>query len=295
MIPQAPAPTPDPITSTDQNRSRAASGLGQIDIDLIRPNPKQPRQHFDEASLFDLANSLKLKGVLQPVLVRPVDEGRFELVVGERRWRAAQQAGLHKIPAVVQEIPEERLLETALIENIQREELNPMDEAQAYRTLLDELGLSQQEVAERVGKQRATVANMIRLLSLAKPVQAMVRSGAISMGHARALASVSEPTRQIALAERTTRKGLSVRQVEELVAQEQVEGPGIQQVPVARRRDPNVVAAEESLQKALGTKVRIVEGRKKGGRLELHFHSQEELSRIYDLILDAVRGREAEA
>ena len=293
LIPETPRRKSEPITDGNQTRTKVDGLLKQIDIDLISPNRKQPRQSFDEAALFELANSLKSKGFIQPIVVRPAEDDRFELVAGERRWRAAQQAGLLRIPAIIREIPDEQLLETALIENIQREELNAMDEAGAYRTLVEELGLSQQDVAQRVGKQRATVANMLRLLSLEKPVQEMVRSGSLSMGHARALVAVGEPTRQINLAMRVAREGLSVRQVESL-ATKQVQALGTQRTRPAMRRDPNVVAAEEALQRVLGTRVRIFEG-KKGGRLELYFHNKEELSRVYDLIFGAAGGRANEA
>jgi ParB family chromosome partitioning protein len=258
-----------------------------IDLDLIGPNRRQPRQRFDAESLDELANSLKEKGLIQPVVVRPAGDGKFELVVGERRWRAAQRAGLLKIPAIVREIPEERLLEVALVENIQREELNPIDEAQAYRTLINDIGLTQQEVAQRVGKQRPTIANMLRLLALPTPVQEMVRTGALSMGHARAITTLESPARQEEVAARVTREDLSVRQTERLVAWFAARTPPAKQRP-APRRDPNVVAAEEALQRALGSRVRIVQGRK-GGRIELYFYSPEELDRIYDLVLEASR------
>jgi ParB family chromosome partitioning protein len=286
LIPEAPAKKPAPITNGDSGGSR---DLRQIDIDLIRPNPKQPRGEMNEETLETLAASLAERGVLQPVLVRPAAEGRFEIVAGERRWRAAQRAGLLKIPAIVREIPDDRLLETALVENIQREELNPMDEAEAYQVLIDEIGLKQDEVARRVGKQRATVANALRLLSLGPRVQAMVRAGKIGMGHGRALASLENRSLQEDLAKRVAREDLSVRQVENLVARlRKVGEPGR---PRSKpKRDPNVVAAEEKLQRALGTKVRIFQG-KKGGRMELHFYSTEEMNRVYDLVLGAARQR----
>jgi len=260
-----------------------------LDLDLIRPNPRQPRQDFDETGLEALAGSLKEDGVLQPIVVRPAGSGRFEIVAGERRWRAAQRAGLLKVPAMVRDVPEDRRLELALIENLQREELNPMEEAQAYRALLDEFGWTQAELAAKVGKQRATVANSVRLLGLPRPVQDRVRAGAISMGHARALAAVEDAALQTEIAGRIEREGLSVRQVEQLVqrraAVKSVAAPA-RQVP----RDPNVVAAEESLQRTLGTRVRIVE-RSKGGTIEVTYHGHEELMRLYDVLAKASRVR----
>ncbi len=229
---------------------------------------------------------MRSAGVLQPVVVRPKD-GAFELIAGERRWRAAQMAGLPKIPAIVREVPDEKLLEVALIENVQREALNPMDEARAYRVLTTELGLSQQEVAERVGKQRATIANALRLLALPEAVQQMVRRGELSAGHARALLVAVDPARQIELARRAVAEGLTVRHLEGLAARDRAlkaKAGGR-----ALRRDPNVVAAEERLQRALGTRVRIFQGIR-GGRIELYFHSDEELSGLYERLIAASRS-----
>jgi len=280
LIPEAPVRVPVPV---------AAQGVQLIDVDRIRANRKQPRQRFDEEALEALSRSLKSEGVLQPVLVRPLPDGRFEMVAGERRWRAAQRAGLLKIPAVVREVPDERLMEIALIENLQREDLNPIEEAQAYRTLLETLGLKQQDIADRVGKQRATVANTLRLLSLSSPVQERLRKGELTMGQGRALAALSDQRDQEQIAEKAIRLGLSVRQVEALVSQALKGGAERKERSVARR-DPNVVAAEETLQRAIGTRVRIIEGRK-GGRIELHFYSPEEMQRVYQLVLEVARRK----
>jgi ParB family chromosome partitioning protein len=286
LIPEAPQKGPVAVQELDPAVAADERVLELIDLDLIRPNRRQPRQQFDEGALDELANSLKNKGLIQPVVVRKLPEGSFELVVGERRWRAAQRAGLLQIPCIVREIPEDHLLEVALIENVQREELNPIDEAQAYRTLIEDLGLTQQEVSERVGKQRATIANIMRLLSLPGPVQEMIRAGTLTTGHAKAVASVG-PDRQEELARRIASEGLSVRQAERLATWFTSQAPVVKP-RAAPRRDPNLVAAEETLQRALGTRVRIVQG-KKGGRIELHFHGDEELSRVYDLVLGAAR------
>jgi len=263
--------------------------LHLLDLDLIRPNPRQPRQDFDEAALEALAGSLKDDGVLQPIMVRPAGGGRYEIVAGERRWRAAQRAGLLKVPAVVREVPEGRRLELALIENLQREGLNPIEEAQAYRALLDEFGWTQAELATKVGRQRATVANSLRLLSLPRPVQDRVRAGAISMGHARALAAVEQAGLQTELAGRIEREGQSVRQVEQLVQRAASAKPGgVATQPTGR--DPNVVSAEQNLQRALGTRVRIVE-KAKGGTIEVTYSGHEELMRLYDVLAKASRVR----
>jgi len=290
LIPRKPpAGAPKPVASTAP--TPASGSVLEIDLDRIRPNREQPRERFDPEALADLAASLRTAGVIQPVVVRKVDGERFELIAGERRWRAAQLAGLLRIPAVVREVPDDRLLEVALIENLQREELNAIEEAAAYRALIEDLELTQADVAERVGKNRATVSNALRLLTLAKAVQERVRSGAISAGHARALAGLSSQAEQVRLAERVEREDLSVRDVERLVARgsRQADGPGTSRSRA--KRDPNVEAAEERLQQMLGTRVRIVQGRKGAGRLELHFYSEEELQRLYDVVAKAARTK----
>jgi ParB family chromosome partitioning protein len=268
-------------------------GLTEIDIDMIRPNPRQPRESFEAGALEELSSSLKKQGVLQPIVVRSIVSGGYEIVVGERRWRAAQQAGLLKVPAVVRPIADDQLLETALIENVQRENLNPIEEARAYRAILQEGRLSQEELASRVGKQRATVTNALRLLALPDDVQERIRSGQLSMGHGRALLGLPSAEEQRKLAERAARDRLSVREVETIVAK-----AGRQPTAIGRgkvqRRDPNVVAAEEALQSALGTRVRILQG-SKGGRIEIHFHDSDELERVYDLVLEASRVRRKSA
>jgi ParB family chromosome partitioning protein len=286
LIPEAPKRKPAQETSPAR---LATDGLQQLDIDKIWPNRAQPREQFDQERLDELARSLKTQGVLQPVIVRPSDGGTFELIAGERRWRAAQLAGLLKIPAVIREVTDDKLLELALIENLQREELNPIEEATAYQSLINDLGLSQQDVADRVGKQRATVANALRLLNLPVEVQAMVQGGQLTAGHAKSLAGLPDTQAQIELAKRIVTEGLSVRAVEQLLRRSDPSRK--KAASKVEPRDPNVVAAEEALQSAMGTKVRIAQSRKGAGRLELHFYSAEELDRIYDLILKAARRK----
>ena len=287
LIPEAPvrskptAPAAEPSNQTE--------GLRQIDIDLIQPNREQPREDFDEIHLEELAASLKEQGVLQPVLVRPAHGGRYELIAGERRWRAAQLAGLMKLPAVVRDVPDERLLEIALIENIQREELNAIEEATAYQTLINETGLTQQQIADRVGKQRATVTNALRLLNLPTEVQDLLRVGLITSGHAKALAALANSRAQIELAQRVVAEGLSVRNVESEVARSSKKSPARSDRRETSEPDPNVAAAEERLQGAIGTRVRIIQGRSGKGRLELHFFSPDELDRLYEMVLNASR------
>jgi ParB family chromosome partitioning protein len=260
----------------------------RIEVSKIRPNPRQPRQSFDEAALDELARSLRTQGVIQPVVVRALPDGHFELVAGERRWRAAQRAGIHKIPAVVRDVPDEQLLELALIENLQREELNAIEEAEAYRILIDDLELTQNEVAERVGKQRTTVANALRLLNLPEPVKAMVRNRELSMGHARALLALEDAKAIEALAHRILAEGLSVRDVESRAKRPAGTQPRAGRP--TRPIDPNIAAAEATLQRILATKVRIG-GNGKVGRVEIHYHSADELDRVYRVIVDAGKKR----
>ena len=260
----------------------------RIEVSKIRPNPRQPRRSFDDAGLDELASSLKAQGLLQPVVVRPLSEGQYELIAGERRWRAAQRAGIHQIPAVVRDVPDEKLLELALIENLQREELNAIEEAKAYRILVDDLELTHNEIAQRVGKQRTTVANALRLLNLPETVKDMVRGRLISMGHARALLALEDAKAIESLARRVVAEGLSVREVESQAKRPAGVKPraGRPSKPI----DPNVAAAEATLQRVLGTKVRIA-GNGTVGRLEVHYHSAEELDRVYRLIVDSGKKR----
>ena len=293
LIPQAPKaagpPSPPRVATEEAKPAAGASGEVHLDIDRIHPNPRQPRQDFDEQALAELTQSLKSKGLIQPVVVRPREDGHFELIAGERRWRAAQRAGLHRIPAVIRNVPDAHLLELALIENVQRAELNAIEEAQAYQILLQDLQLTQEAVADRVGKSRVTVTNVLRLLQLPRQVQERVRRGRLSMGQARAILGVPTANGQIELAEKVEKEGWSVRQVEAWVARQ-----GKAQATSSRQRasgkDPNVEAAEQKLQRVLGTRVRIV-GRGKGGRLELHYFGPEELDRLYNLLLETGKRR----
>lgn len=284
-IPRPPGP------STQQTAPSTPTGRPfelRLEVSKIRPNPRQPRQSFDAAALEELAQSLKNQGVLQPVVVRPAGDGTYELVAGERRWRAAQRAGIHQIPAVVRDVPDGKLLEIALIENLQREELNAIEEAEAFKILIDDLNLTQGEVAERVGKQRTTVANALRLLQLPRAVQDLVRNRSISMGHARALLALEDPRAIEMMAERIVADGLSVRDIERRARRPQ--GTGARSGRPPRPVDPNVAAAEEAMQRAVGTRVRIVGGAKTG-RIELHYHSADELDGLYKLLLDAAKRR----
>jgi ParB family chromosome partitioning protein len=248
----------------------------EVDLDLLVPNPRQPRLHIDEHHLDELASSIRSHGVIQPILVRRATEG-FEIVAGERRWRAAQRAGLLKVPVVVRDIADDDLLQVAVVENVQREDLNPVEEALAYRRLADELHLSQEEIGAAVGKDRATVANYIRLLRLPAEVRNDLASGTLAMGHARALLGLSDEAAQRRIAREVVSRGLSVRETESLIRREAT--PPVP--PPARKSDPNTRAAEERLKLALGTRARIVRQRA-GGRIEIDFSGEQELQRLFE-------------
>jgi ParB family chromosome partitioning protein len=259
----------------------AASGERALDVDtdLLRPNKFQPRTSMDEGKIDELARSIRANGMIQPIVVRKSDHG-FEIVAGERRWRAAQRAGLLKVPVVVRDIPEERLLAAALIENIQREDLNPIEEAHAYRRLADEYHLTQEQIADAVGKDRSSVANYLRLLKLPQEVLSNLGSGALSMGHARALLGLTDEAAQLRVSRDTLTKGLSVRETEALVRK--VSQPPAT-VKAAPDKDVHTRAAEERLHFVLGTRVRIVR-KGKGGRIEVDFGSEEELQRLFEAL-----------
>ena len=251
-----------------------------IPIGDIQPNPLQPRTVFDAVRLEELANSIKTNGIIQPVLVRRRGS-TYELIAGERRLRAAKVAGLVEIPAIVQDYADERILEIALIENIQREDLNPMETAHALDRLHTEMNLSHEEIAARTGKERTTITNMIRLLRLPREVQLLVAERRLSMGHARAILGLTTTELQTQLAEKAAAQGFSVRQVERLV--KKVNEP--RETTEAPLQDPNIRAAIQELETTLGTRVRIVQKSDERGRVEIEFYSQEELQRIYEWIL----------
>jgi ParB family chromosome partitioning protein len=253
----------------------------EVDSDLLRPNRFQPRGAMDEAKIEELARSIKANGVIQPIVVRKTDAG-YEIVAGERRWRASQRAGLLKVPVVIREIPDDKLLEVALIENIQREDLNVIEEALAYRKLSDEYHLTQEAVADAVGKDRSTVANVVRLLKLPQEVRGNLASGALSMGHARALLGLPDETAQLRLSREIVSKQLSVRETEALVKRAGSKAAGAK--PEAEK-DVHTRAAEERLRFTLGTRVRIARKRK-GGTIEIDFTSEAELQRLFELLTE---------
>jgi len=252
-----------------------------IATDAIKPNPVQPRTVFRPDRLEELAASIRANGIIQPLIVRRVGEG-YQIVAGERRWRAAGMAGLTEVPVIVQDIADPKMLELALIENIQREDLNPIETAWAYDRLGRELGLTQEQIGERTGKDRSSVTNMIRLLRLPEEVQLLLAEHRLAMGHARAILALDSAEEQIQMAEKASAQGLSVRQVEALV-QEATSGDPKHAGKGKREKaqDPNVAAAVSELERALGTRVKIVELSEQRGRIEIEYYSQEELDRLF--------------
>lgn len=253
----------------------------EVEVDLIVPGPMQPRTHFDEGSLEGLADSIRTHGIVQPLLVRRQGD-RYELIAGERRWRAARLAGLAKVPVVVKDVPDQDLLEIALIENIQRENLNPIEEAHAYKRLIENVGLTQEALAARVGRDRSYITNYLRLLKLPDDLQQLVVEGRLSTGHARTILGLAHVDLQRKLARQVIDGALSVRATEHLV-RKAIEGSPAK---TASAVDPNIRAAETKLRRALGTQVRIVQLRGEGpGKIEISFFSNQDLDRIYNLLL----------
>jgi ParB family chromosome partitioning protein len=256
-----------------------------ISIDAIAPNPVQPRTVFRPERLEELAASIRANGIIQPLIVRRVGEA-YQIVAGERRWRAARLAGLTEVPVIVQEIADPKMLELALIENIQREDLNPIETAWAYERLGRELGLSQEEIGKRTGKERSTITNMLRLLRLPDEVQLLLAEQRLFMGQARAILALDSAEDQIRLAEKAAAQGLSTRQVEALVQ----EANSVQPKRSGRAKrdaaqDPNVAAAVDQLERALGTRVKIIELSDQRGKIEIEYYSQAELDRLYQHIV----------
>ena len=309
LIPDTP-PAPAPAAPVDRSL--------EIDTDLLRPNPFQPRGQMDDERIEDLARSIRENGIIQPIVVRRATSGEraqrseprersgagvpaseragelegrqplekplekkdgYEIIAGERRWRAAQRAGLLKVPVVVRDVPDERLLAVALIENIQREDLNPIEEALAYRRLSDDFHLTQEQIADAVGKDRSSVANFVRLLRLPQEVRANVASGALSMGHARAILALTDEAAQLRLARDVVSRNLSVRETEALV--KKASRPD--EPKAEKKTDVHTRAAEDKLRMTLGTRVRIAR-RGKGGRIEIDFVNEDELHRLYELL-----------
>ncbi len=269
LIPDAPAPA-------------APSGRpAEVDIDLLEPNAFQPRVHVDDQRLEELAQSIRANGVIQPIVARKRDRG-YEIIAGERRWRAAQRAGLLRVPVIVRDVPDEKLLEVALIENIQREDLNAVEEARAYQRLSSEFKMTQEQIAGAVGKERSTIANVLRLLKLPDDVISQLSRGDLTMGHARALLGIEDAAALRRAAREVVEQKLSVRDTERLVRRLTAPAP---KQKSDREADANTRAAEEKLRFALGTRVRILR-KERGGRVEIEFKDEEELQRVYERLTD---------
>ncbi|MCL4803172.1 MAG: ParB/RepB/Spo0J family partition protein [Anaerolineae bacterium] len=271
----------DALFATSGERPARSDAVMQVPIERIIPNPHQPRSSFDQDKLEELAESIRTHGLIQPLVVTETVEG-FVLIAGERRWRASRLAGLEQVPVIVKESTSQDMLELALIENIQRADLNPMEEAHAYRQLMDEFGLTQEEVAERVGKARSTVANLVRLLTLPDSIQIAVNDGRLSGAHARALLPLPTAEMQVGAMNQVVKLGLSVRQTETLVTSLMAES---RPEPRPRKQlPPELIEIQDRFESALGTRVNIEKG-EKGGRVIIHFYSDEDLDALFDSIV----------
>jgi ParB family chromosome partitioning protein len=285
--PATPSPTAPPTNAAigsamAPSREGMSAGPQQIDIDLIEPSPYQPRTRFREEALEELTRSIKASGIIQPLVVRPVGS-RFQLIAGERRWRAAQRAGLTKVAAIVRQVSDELALEMTLVENIQREDLNAMEAARAFDRLMEEFHLTQELVAERTGKDRATVANALRLLKLEPTIQEWIEEGKLSAGHGRALLAVAEPQVRMRYAQRASRGGLTVRQIERLTARR---ARNTSSASAEVHSDANIRAALDELQRHLGTKVLLRPKTKtRPGQLVLEFYEDGQLLGLYDRLM----------
>lgn len=261
--------------------------LLELDLDLIHPNSEQPRTRFTEQNLEELAQSIRANGIVQPIVVRK-HNNKYQIVAGERRWRAAQRAGLQKIPAVVKTVSDEKLLELALVENIQRQELNSIEEAKAYKKLIDTIGLTQEMIAERVGKNRTVITTFLRLLKLPDDIQKLVEEEKISAGHARALLMIDDNEHRRRVAKNIIEFGLSVRETEKAVKRLEKGAEVAEKKRVSPKQDANHKAAETKLRRRFGTQVKILsDGKGTGGKIEFEYYSESELDRIYQLLMSA--------
>lgn len=264
------------IPELDKNEEN----VQEVPVNEIKVNLNQPRKHFDEQKLEELAESIKQHGVLQPLILRKKSSG-YELVAGERRWRAARKAGIEKIPAVIKDLSDSDVMEIALIENLQREDLNPLEEAAAYKKLIDEFGMTQEELSKRVGKSRSQIANTVRLLNLEEEIQMLISEEKLTAGHARALLSIEDKRERLRLAKKISEDNMSVRQTEETVKIETREKRKNKKVDDI---NPAFIDISEKLQRALGTRVKV-KGSEKRGKIEIEFYSEDELERILETIV----------
>ena len=268
--------------------ANAEISVNEVDIDLIDPNPQQPRTRFVESAMNELAASIRSNGIVQPIVVRR-NGNRYQIVAGERRWRAAQKAGLRRVPVTLKDVSDEKLLELALIENIQRQELNVVEEARAYRKLLDNIGFTQEELSERVGKDRSMISTALRLLKLPDAVLEMVETERLTAGHARTLLVSNDQARQIEVANAIVDFNLSVREAERMIRKKDGETPiNVENKAVGAVKDPNIRLAETKLMRALGTNVKITSGRKDGeGKIEIEYYNPTDLERLYERLVNS--------
>lgn len=258
----------------------ARGSLRQVPIDQIEPNPFQPRSHFDPEKIKDLADSIRQKGILQPILLRSKGDSHYELVAGERRWRAAQQAGLREVPAVLRDLDDREMLEAAVIENVQRDDLNPIEEARSYQRLTTEFGLTQDDLARSIGRSRVAITNALRLLKLSAPVMKMIEQQQLSAGHGRALLGLEETGQQLSLAKEAARKSLSVRELENRVRRLLAEGDGKKKAARTSELAADAAEWQERLCAHLGLKVRLLPKSKSSGRVELFYNSLDEFQAL---------------
>jgi ParB family chromosome partitioning protein len=273
--PTAPPPNPTPAITADGDIQR-------LKIEQVTPNPDQPRRDFDESALLELAQSIEREGIIQPIIVRKTAPNHYQIIAGERRWRAAKLSGLQQIPVIVRTADDQQALELAIVENIQREDLNPIELATAFQRMAAELGLSHDQIGQKTGKERTTITNSVRLLQLPEDLQGMVAARQLSPGHARALLKFEDQQMQREIAQRCVSEGWSVRQIEQFT---RPKGKAEKSKPADGPTDPNVKFALSELERVLGTKVRIVENRNGRGRIEIEYYSGDDLSRIYDLVV----------
>lgn len=285
LLPIRKAPSDAPATL--RNEPEPSGDLRTLRIEHIAPNPNQPRRDFDQAALLELAQSIEREGIIQPIIVRRVEGTQFQIIAGERRWRAAKLANLTEVPAIVRSVDDDQVLELAIVENIQREDLNPIELASAFQRMVSELGLSHDQIGQKTGKERTTVTNALRLLQLPSEVRNMVAAKKLSAGHARALLKYEDAELQREIASRCVAEGWSVRQIEEFTRPQAVDNKSTKPKKPEIALDPNVKFAMSELERTLGTKVRIIEGRGGKGRIEIEYYSPDELSRIYDLIVES--------
>lgn len=263
----------------NDNNEKSKDSIINIDISLIIPNKEQPRQNFEEEALEDLANSIKIYGLLQPIILRKVEK-KYEIVAGERRWRACKIAGLKEVPALIKELSQQESAKIALIENIQREDLNPIEEAMAYKKLMEDFKLTQEDVSLQVGKSRSYIANSIRLLNLDENITNFVAQGKLTTGHGKALLGIKDKNEQLKAAEKIINEKLNVRQTEEIASSKNVNESNVEE----NIKDTHIISLEEELMRSLGTKVNLVPGVKKG-KIEIEYYGDEDLDRIIDVLL----------